>query len=113
MMKLINYQIKILLMIGKYFFSNQIKIILFISRPPTEVPSYAHLLNHSKLSSDSDTPKKKSSSNEKNTSKRLITSSPNSDGTPIKKKSKAPIRRRVSISSLSSSSDENDLVLLI
>jgi hypothetical protein len=43
----------------------------------------------------------------------LITSSPNSDGTPIKKKSKAPIRRRVSISSLSSSSDENHLVLLI
>lgn len=85
-------------------------------RPPIEVPSYSHLLNHSKLSSsDTDNPKKKRSSNDKKNSKRSMASSPNSDATPIKKKSKVTIRQRAALSSLSSSSssdeNENDLTL--
>ncbi|CAF3208709.1 unnamed protein product [Rotaria socialis] len=86
---------------------------------PTEVPSYAHLLNQSKLSSDSGSEdskndaKKNSPVNEKsqsNKTKRTTRSSSNSDSSIIKKKSKLPIKQRAALSSFSSSSssDENE-----
>lgn len=69
-------------------------------RPTIEVPSYSHLLNHSKSSSDSDTEQLNNDSKKKN--------SKNSDQSRNKKKSKHVKRQRAVLSSLSSSSDEND-----
>ncbi|CAF4369707.1 unnamed protein product, partial [Rotaria sp. Silwood2] len=85
--------------------------------PPIEVPSYAHLLTRSKLSSDSDDEslknnvKKKSSVKDKNQSnngKRSTRSSSSSDTSTIKKKSKLTIKQRVALSSFSSSSNDDD-----
>jgi hypothetical protein len=115
MIKFNYHHLKNLPMIGKHIFIRFdcfFYIYVCYFRPSVEVPSYAHLLNHSKSSSNSDADhKKKKSLNDQN---RLNNSksSHNSDGSRTKKKSK---KQRVLVSSLSSSSDEdeNKSVLLI
>jgi hypothetical protein len=67
-----------------------------------EVPSYSHLLGHTKpLSSDSNSD---TGVNEEHAGKRSVHSSSDSEVSPVKKKNKTLVKQRVLLSS--SSSDE-------
>lgn len=81
-------------------------------RPPVNVPSYGHLLNRSRMSSDSDdanadaTKKKSDDQNQPKGSKRALTLSPAADISPIKKKKpKRVLKQRAALSMSSSDND--------